>query len=153
MEIPYLHSSLLLFWRRLAEWYQLWFNMVLLLDFWWVINAKVLWLFPICCLQILLFYEVEHNQVRTMRALLLCLEVAGLGLKVKKVNFDKSELVLVCNSHNIHLLAGIIGCKVSSLCVLIKKIDLLSLWIIWGTVGGCLKGYSHMGYGDQEDWM
>ena len=41
----------------------------------------------------LLLCEVDHNQLRTLKALLLCFE-AALGLKV---NFDKSELVPVGN--------------------------------------------------------
>lgn len=45
----------------------------------------------------LFFCEVEQNHIQTLRALLLCFEVA-LGLKV---NLDKSKLVYVGNVHNI----------------------------------------------------
>lgn len=49
----------------------------------------------------LLFYEVDHNQLRTLRALLLCFKaVSGL-----KVNFDKFELVHVGNVNNTRQLA------------------------------------------------
>ncbi|XP_035547425.1 uncharacterized protein LOC118348939 [Juglans regia] len=59
----------------------------------------------------LIFYEVDQNQLRALKALLLCFEAAS-GLKV---NFDKSELVPVENVSNTRQLASILGCKVAAL--------------------------------------
>ncbi|KAF5458660.1 hypothetical protein F2P56_022673, partial [Juglans regia] len=59
----------------------------------------------------LLFCKADRNQLRALKALLLCFEAAS-GLKV---NFDKSKLVLVGTVSNTRQLASIIGCKVASL--------------------------------------
>ncbi|XP_018838443.2 uncharacterized protein LOC109004362 [Juglans regia] len=58
----------------------------------------------------LLFCEADRNQLKSLKALLLCCEVV-LDLKV---NFDKLEIVLVENVSNTLQLASILGCKVAS---------------------------------------
>ncbi|KAF5442567.1 hypothetical protein F2P56_035211 [Juglans regia] len=55
----------------------------------------------------LLFCEADRNQLKSLKALLLCCEVV-LDLKV---NFDKLEIVLVENVSNTLQLASILGCK------------------------------------------
>ncbi|KAF5450369.1 hypothetical protein F2P56_030729 [Juglans regia] len=53
----------------------------------------------------------DHNQVRVLKVLLLCLEaVSGL-----KVNLDKSKMVPIGGVQRIRQLANILGCKIASL--------------------------------------
>ncbi|KAF5476686.1 hypothetical protein F2P56_003400 [Juglans regia] len=59
----------------------------------------------------LLFCEADRDQLRALKALLLCFEAAS----DLKVNFDKSELVPVGNVSNTRQIASILGCKVASL--------------------------------------
>ncbi|KAG6655612.1 hypothetical protein CIPAW_05G229100 [Carya illinoinensis] len=59
----------------------------------------------------LILCEPNSDQIRSLRALLLCFEaVSGL-----KVNLSKSEMIPVGMVNNIRDLADILGCKVSSL--------------------------------------
>lgn len=54
----------------------------------------------------LLFCGVDLNQIKTLKALLPCFEVAS-------VNFNKSKLVQVDSVHNIRQMANILECKVT----------------------------------------
>lgn len=85
----------------------------------------------------LIFYEADRNQLRALKALLLCFEAAS-GLKV---NFDKSELVPVGNVSDTRQLASILGCKVASL-----PITYLGL-----PLGAAARVSIHMGFGHRED--
>lgn len=57
----------------------------------------------------LIFCEADQNQIRALKALLLCLEAASR----LKVNFDKSEMVPNGGVLNLRQLA--LGCKIASL--------------------------------------
>jgi hypothetical protein len=59
----------------------------------------------------LVFCGAIPDHLRNLRALFLSYEVVS-GLKI---NLAKSELVLVGNVYNLDGLAGILGCRVSSL--------------------------------------
>ncbi|KAG6729257.1 hypothetical protein I3842_01G018300 [Carya illinoinensis] len=55
----------------------------------------------------LIFCEADYNQVRVLKALLLCFEAAS-GLKV---NLDKSEIVPIGGVQRLRFLANILGCN------------------------------------------
>ncbi|KAG6674481.1 hypothetical protein I3842_15G044700 [Carya illinoinensis] len=59
----------------------------------------------------LIFCEADHNQVRLLKALLLCFEAAS-GLKV---NFNKSEMVPIGGVQHLRQLANTLGCKIAAL--------------------------------------
>ena len=59
----------------------------------------------------LIFCGDENEQIGYLRCVLLCFEaVSGL-----KINFGKSEMVLVGDVHEIERLASLLGCKISTL--------------------------------------
>lgn len=56
----------------------------------------------------LLFCGANHNQIKALKALLLCFEAAS-GLKV---SFEKSKMVHFGNVRNTRQLVHLLGCKV-----------------------------------------
>ena len=59
----------------------------------------------------LFFFYADPNQLVTLREILTRFEeVSGL-----RINLGKSELVLVCEVHNLDVLVGLLGCRHSSL--------------------------------------
>ncbi|XP_041002875.1 uncharacterized protein LOC121248468 [Juglans microcarpa x Juglans regia] len=59
----------------------------------------------------LIFCEADNNQIRVLKALLLCFEaVSGL-----KVNLDKSKMVPIGGVQRLRQLANTLGCKTASL--------------------------------------
>jgi hypothetical protein len=59
----------------------------------------------------LVFYGADPNQIRYIRALLICFET----ISRLKVNLAKSTFVLIGTLDNVGDLAGILGCGVASL--------------------------------------